>query len=311
MRIWSHIWYRVHSAGMALLMVILMAGLSSPAQPEREVLVIISSGAAAYAEAAESLQTVLEIAGVRTHTVESAEGAASIAKALAYSPAVVVAIGSTAVDAVRSLGYVGPLVATMVVESTLEHLQESSLSSAIVLDVAPNRALMRLKLLFPDRIRIALVRGPAMSQTKATSIRAEGERLGYQIQILDCPTPKVLLDKLKSLRGKCDFIWCFPDNSLYRGPIVSALILSALRQRLPLIGYSEGMVRAGALVGFFPDYGSIGRQTAEPTLALLGGRQVVRLQDPLQVMEAVNERVMRVLGDSISDVKSNALMVIK
>lgn len=302
----SKTWFRA-----ALLSALLLFGLSTEAQQTREVLVITSSGAAAYVQAGEGLQAVLTSAGVRTRTVDPAGGAAAISQALAYRPTVVVAIGSPAIDAVRSSGYVGPLVATMVMESALEDVHEGEFAAAVVLDVHPSQALVRLNALFPGRMRIALVRGPAMSQAKADSIRTEAARLGYQLQIVECPTPKVLLDKLSSLRGKHDFIWCFPDNSLYRGPIVSALILSALRQGLPLIGYSEGMVRAGALVGFYPDYQAIGRQAAEPTLALLGGRQFVRLQYPLTMPEAVNERVMRVLGVSASGIDSKALVVIK
>jgi ABC-type uncharacterized transport system substrate-binding protein len=63
-----------------------------------------------------------------------------------------------------------------------------------------------------------------------------------------------------------------------------------------VIGFSEGFVRAGATVGFYPDYADIGAQTAETVKRYLSDQEVSRVEAPRKMRMAVNDRVLRILG---------------
>jgi ABC-type uncharacterized transport system substrate-binding protein len=65
---------------------------------------------------------------------------------------------------------------------------------------------------------------------------------------------------------------------------------------LPLVGFSTGFVRAGALAGFQPDYREIGIQAAESALRFLEGAPLKARQEARVVRTIVNERAMRIFG---------------
>ena len=89
------------------------------------------------------------------------------------------------------------------------------------------------------------------------------------MSVVDCRSPKELLDQFAALEDSYELVWCLPDSTLYQPATVTPLILSSIRRKLPVIGFSLGFVNAGALAGFYPDYRDLGAQTAE---ACGGGR---------------------------------------
>jgi putative ABC transport system substrate-binding protein len=281
---------------LALVLVLLTRSLAGPPRPGAGVLVVTSPLARDYVEAVEGLRELLTAAGVASAEVAlgARESRSRLASALAGKPDLVVAVGSQAVEAVAMLDAEVPVVATMVLAAANGAGKRPA--AAITLEVPPEAVLRRLKQLYPARRRIAVLRGPALSDAAVAAIRAQARELDFKVRFVDCPGPKQLLEALGPLRGQADFLWCFPDSALYAGPVVSQLILDSIRLDLPLIGFSEGMVRAGALIGFFPDYRDVGRQTAEAVLRMLDGNPVPLQQHPRKTRVAVNERARRVLG---------------
>ena len=73
------------------------------------------------------------------------------------------------------------------------------------------------------------------------------------------------------MKGKVDFLLCFPDPDLYNPVTIKPLVMASLEGRLPLVGFSPAFVRAGAAAGIYPDYRETGRQTAEMAQRLLHG----------------------------------------
>ena len=76
-----------------------------------------------------------------------------------------------------------------------------------------------------------------------------------------------------------------------------------------MIGFSEGFVRAGATIGFYPDYADIGVQTAEAVKRYLSDQGASKLEAPRKIRLAVNERVLRILGIDRPNLTSDALVV--
>jgi ABC-type uncharacterized transport system substrate-binding protein len=74
------------------------------------------------------------------------------------------------------------------------------------------------------------------------------------------------------LQHRVDWVWTWPDATLYNAAGVKALLLSAVRSGTPVYGFSRPFVRSGALMGIGVEPESQGRQAAELTLA--------RLQNP-------------------------------
>jgi putative tryptophan/tyrosine transport system substrate-binding protein len=260
----------------------------------REVLVVSGSRAPAYEEAVSGLRTEMERTGaaVVVLEVDTPGGRERLPAMLARKPAAVVAVGTVAAAAVALVEHKVPSIVTMV----LSPAPGSKAVATITLEVAWEDVLNRLTTIYPGRTRIALIRGPALSEAKAREIESKGHKHGFRIQVIDCPGPKELVEAFGPLRGRFDFVWFLPDSALYQGPTVSALVLAGIRHRLPIIGFSEGLVKAGALIGFYPDYRDIGAQAGASAVRILDGRPPQPVQHPRTVKATVNERVTRVFG---------------
>jgi ABC-type uncharacterized transport system substrate-binding protein len=284
--------------GPILIVLIVLASIRCAAGllPPAVVLVASGSNVPAFDEAISGIRTALANsgAGVLVLSIDSA-GSVKLTENLRHKPRVVVAVGSAAWRRIVETGYDGPVILTMVLHSTNSETTGKPVGS-VTIDLPPSIVLARLSQLYPERKRIAIVRGPELPPALMADAENQSRKLGYQVHILDCQKPRELLDKVGALRGRVDFLLTFPDSTLYSGPVVSALILSGIRNGIPLVGFSEGMVRSGALIGFFADYQDIGVQTGESVLLCLSGQTIAKLQAPRRIKTAVNERVMRVLG---------------
>lgn len=69
-----------------------------------------------------------------------------------------------------------------------------------------------------------------------------------------------------------DVVWTCPDAAIYNVATVRSLLLTAIRQKTPVFGFSPALVRAGALVGVGIDPRAQAAQAAEITHRLLAGK---------------------------------------
>jgi putative tryptophan/tyrosine transport system substrate-binding protein len=127
------------------------------------------------------------------------------------------------------------------------------------------------------------------------AVVAKARQQGFTIEVLDCTKPDELLRSIPTLRDKIDFLLSRPDSHLFNSTTANPILLSALQNRLPLIGFSESFVRAGAAVGVYPNYRRAGRQTAAMAKRVMRGDS--RSIEPPKVIDvAVNGRVLSLLG---------------
>ena len=264
----------------------------------RSVVVLSSSGAPAYGEAVAGFRSTM--GGSASPEIFEMGGRDNdmLTRIQAAKPRLVVAIGSRASAAAASLDV--PVLSAMVMEAETGTEPAGSLPkrmvSRIPLDVPPRPALARLKRLFPERRRIAVIWGPAGNRHAQAEILSAAAVNGLTVKFVECGSPKEMLEAVPALSGVVDLVWCLPDRALYEPAPVQALILASIRARLPLIGFSTGFVKAGALAGFQADYGQIGVQAAEAALQFLAGAPLKVREDPRVVRTIVNERAVRIFG---------------
>jgi len=279
---------------------LLAVGMASGADGVRPVAVAVlsSSGVPAYRTAVEGLQNALRAQGVEPPVLfdlASENDPPTVERLRSANPRLVVSVGSGATAVAASLGI--PYFSTMLLpEEASPSIESKKPLTSVTLDVAPRSVFTRIRQLFPSRRRIGVIRGLGQLESKAEEIRSEAAALGLTVELVDCAGPKELLQAFQNLRTRADLVWCLPDRALYQPASVQALILESIRHGLPLVGFSEAFVRAGALVGFLPDYRDIGGQTAELVRAYQSGQTLGRTERPRTVRTMVNERVVRALG---------------
>ena len=269
---------------------LLAAAVAEPAPGS--VLVVAESGIAAYSDAVEGLTGGLGPGVARVVDVRGAGAARDLTRSLeARETRVVVAVGSRALAELRARRTLLPVVATMVLRGA-----EPEGAGQIDLDVPLGAQLAAVRGLLPRASRAGIIRNPDRSRYSSEALESQGRKEGYTLVVADCDGPGHLLKVVGSLKGKVDFLLCFPDPDLYNAATIQPLVLAAIEYRLPIVGFSPAFVRAGAAVGVYPDYRALGRQAAEMALRLERGESGWGEEYPSRLQVAVNQRVTRLLG---------------
>lgn len=265
------------------------AGLPAP---HAAVLVVGEPAVSAYSEAITGIGAALPPGSSRLLDVTAAGFDRDLAAALEDRELrAVIAVGSRALAEVRAKHTAVPVIASMMLRSDVE-----AGGRRVDLELPLAAQLQSMRTLWPRKLRVGIIRGPAQAREGADALEAVARKEGFAPIVVDCAGPAQLLKAVIALQGKVDFILCLPDGELYNPVTVKPLVLASLEHRLPLVGYSAAFVRAGAAAGLFPDYRDLGRQAAEMALAAVRGEERAWQESPRKIQAAVNQRVMRLLG---------------
>jgi ABC-type uncharacterized transport system substrate-binding protein len=256
------------------------------------VVVVTESGVPAYAEAVEGLTGSLGANLTRVVDLRAAGAASDLARSLeARETRVAVAVGVRALAELRARKTGVPVVAAMILRGP-----EIQGAGQINLDVPLGAQLSAVRALLPHALRVGLLRGPALAWIPPETLESQGRKEGYTVVVADCDGPVRLLKAVAWLKDKVDFLLCLPDPDLYNAVTIQPLVLAAIEDRLPIVGFSPGFVRAGAVAGVYPDYRAAGRQAGDMALRLQRGEASGGEEYPIRLRTAVNQRVMRLLG---------------
>jgi len=203
----------------------------------------------------------------------------------------VIAVGGDAFKAALRSHISAPIVATMVTRAELTEAGHRY-AGAVSVDISLRDVLASVRRLFPSRNRIGILRDTALD---SDAVLAKAREQGFRMEVLDCAKPAELLRSIPTLRNKIDFLLSRPDSHLFNSSTANPILLSALQNRLPLIGFSESFVRAGAAVGVYPDYRRAGVQTAVMAKRVMGGDSR-SIEAPKAISVAVNGRVLGLLA---------------
>ncbi len=270
--------------------VLLAAALAEPGSGS--VVVVAESGVPAYGEAVEGLTGGLGPGVARVVDLRGTDAAGDLKRSLeARETRVVVAVGSRALAELRARRTGLPVVATMVLRGA-----QPEGAGQIDLDVPLGAQLAAVRELLPRASRAGIIRNPERSRFSAEALESQGRKEGFVLVVADCDGPARLLKVVSSLKGKVDFLLCLPDPDLYNAATIQPLVLAAIEDRLPIVGFSPAFVRAGAAAGVYPDYRAVGRQAAEMAMRIARGEGAGGEEYPIRLHVAVNQRVTRLLG---------------
>jgi len=107
-----------------------------------------------------------------------------------------------------------------------------------------------------------------------------------------------LIAPLEAVLSDADVLLAVTDPQVFNRNTAQSLFLTSYRYRGPVLGYSQSLTRAGALLSLHSSPAQIGRQTAESVIAALQGSSV-RLpvpDHPTYFSISINEQVARSLG---------------
>lgn len=216
----------------------------------------------------------------------------------------IVTIGVRAVEAVAALPIRTPVLAAMVPRTWYLKTGKSLLAdsgrrdfSVIYVDQPFERQALLIRQALPDAERVGVLlsaRQAGLVAELEAALRPHGLRLVSAI----LTDEGRLLPALEGVLPDADLLLAIADPQVFNRSTAQSLFLTTYRYRVPVLGYSRSMTRAGALLSLHASPDQIGRQAAEMAISAVQGTsaQLPAPAYPAYFSISINDKVGRSLG---------------
>ena len=293
-------------------LVLLVATLSGRAEARSEIAIFESDDLPAYQAPAEAFRLALGLP-VTVHAFDGDRGQADeVAAALRDDPPpLIFALGAKAAwTAVRNFPEV-PVVYAMVLDPARYGIGGPRVTG-VAMSLPLDLMLAQYKLFLPDMDALGLI-VTSVGTSSATPAIEAATRSNLRIVTQEADTPRELRRAVSQLSHEVDALWLLPDPELLTPSNFRILQDAALRARLPMLGSSDAIVRAGALLCVNPSYQEVGREAARLARNILNAEADAPLPQPTvpqtprvvlnrDTLDALGRKIDPVLYDFVDEV---------
>lgn len=247
---------RYRAGGLLCLLFLLLTPSTGLANPDnRTIQVVLSKAGSVYQDFANRLSTNIDLSGrsVVVTVVTDLGKTSSADRPLLYIP-----VGVRALEAViQDRGNV-PVLAALVPRTTFEELIKNSdkdcrsgkSCSAMVLDQPIERQIRLIKAIFGETGKIGLLTTQGSEQlARKYADSARRHRMQAEKEVIE--TAEDLVPGLERLLKRSQYLLAIPDPVIFNTATLKHILLTAYRYRQPVIAFSPGYVRAGALAAVY------------------------------------------------------------
>ena len=188
-----------------------------------------------------------------------------------------------------------PLLAAMIPSMTYADLRalRQGETSAVYLDQPWDRQIDLLHAVMPQRKRIGVLYSASQD---IPALKSELSRHHDTLIAMHLGGKDTLSADLDEVLRESDVLLAVPDSEIYNANSIRNILLSSYRRGIPLVGFSEAYVRAGALCAIFSTPEQLALQTARVTVAYARTGKLPEAQFPSLYSIAVNRAVARTFG---------------
>lgn len=218
--------------------------------------------------------------------------------ALQGNPALIVAFGQQASSEALLVAPGRPQLHTLISERLhAEHVQRRHELSAIYMEQPLDRQFRFIRFLMPEKRRLGVLLSEQSMHFK-DRLTALADEYAFALHIETVSSGSEIGRQLHALNGKVDVLLSLPDPLIYNPRTLGTILLTSYRDNIPVIGFSAGMIKAGAVAGIYSSASSVGREAADTALDLLADHPPVSTH-PRLFEVAVNRRVAGALHQSL------------
>ncbi|MBI4517862.1 MAG: hypothetical protein HY699_18805 [Deltaproteobacteria bacterium] len=295
--------------GAIFLVGLLAAHLAAGAVPAR-VAIVKSNSLTPFDQASDAIMAILTADPLQPELLtfdlegERSNAVAVLAAVHRAAPRLVIAVGSLATAAVLDDPEPLPALFSMVLYPRPSGFLDRPARqiSGVSLDIPLELQFSYLRRLVPAARRVGVLYNAAETGAIIEAARTAAAAHGLELVASAVSEPAQAVSALGPLMERVEVIWAVADSHVFSPRTTPALMLAALRRRIPLIGLSTAHVRAGAVAALSVDYADVGVQTGEMALAVLRGASISALPPaaPRKVTLALNLQTAAHLGLSIA-----------
>lgn len=266
----------------------------------QDIVVLKSADVGAYNTAASSFQNIMtpEFELLEYDLQGDLAQGRKLGRKIRASPArLVVAIGLKAALAAKLEILDIPIISCMVLAPAKYDLTSDNMTS-IGLRIPIQRQFDMIQQLIPAVKRVGVLFDP--TKTGQTIQRANDLAKKHDLEIVSSPvsSPQDVSDRLRALLPDIDVLWLIPDSTVLTEDSLEFLLSTTLEARIPVVGFSSGLVRSGAFAGLYINYAKVGTQVAKLAKDILKGNRISQgiSLTPEHVSLAINKQIAEYLG---------------
>jgi putative ABC transport system substrate-binding protein len=242
--------------------------------------------------------------GVQSIGLAEPDGKARFESARAGAK-LVFAIGPDAARAAAN-GSNGLMLATLVPSLQAAGLPKDA--PVVPMFVSATRQARTLRAVLPAAKAVGLLYDPRASKALAAECEAAAAAVGLKLERAEVTSRAEVAEAMRALVGKVDALWLVPDPTVISADTFKLLMQITLASKLPVMGFTAGMAKAGALLAMEASHEEIGRHAAEAALRVLAGQPAAI--EGCDGALYLNAKVAEMVGVSLpDDVKGKAATV--
>jgi len=142
-----------------------------------------------------------------------------------------------------------------------------------VLDQPPNRQLALIKLVKPNTKNIGVIYSKKTSN-QVTLLEQTARHLSFNIKPF-LTNSDTLGFKINDMAKSSDVLLAFSDDVIYNPTTLPQILLTSYRYRTPVIGFSKGFIKAGAVAGVVSNLNQLATQLSEALLDFDDGQAII------------------------------------
>lgn len=229
----------------------------------QDLLIVLSSQAKPYVEAAQACETLLNESGVQTSRVDlSTLSSADINQ---ITDNVIAFGGRASAKLAAELPPTTQLFYAMTPQPIKIGLTKRPNTSGISTETNLKEQIMLIQAGSASIKRIGVLYRSSSANSTATIDAIKGVvPLDWEVVAIDLDAYNSESAGIKNLlKQSIDIVWTLPDPSTYNPSMIKALLLESLRKNVPVFGFSHSLVGAGATFGIGIDPDEQGVQVAK------------------------------------------------
>lgn len=261
-----------------------------------QTLLVLSDGSEAYERTATRIRE--RLARFSPELVVRSVAIKDASSSQLADATLVIAIGTQAASDIIDAYQPDQLICALLTHQTYSRLppmRPGAQRTAVFIDQPAERQIALVKAALPQIDRLALVFGDA-SESYATALGAASQQRGLEVKRARVSEAADLYNALRDVLDPYSALVAVPDTAVYNNFTIQNILLTAYRQRTPVIGFSPAYVRAGAVAAVYSTPEQVGDQVASVAIAALQGVRLPAPAYPTQFSVSTNTHVAHSLS---------------
>jgi putative ABC transport system substrate-binding protein len=174
-------------------------------------------------------------------------------------------------------------------------------ATGVSLDLLPETAFSKIKQIFPNVKKVGILYDPQKNKNIIEANKTAAKSAGLSLIVTPVLSEKDVPRAVSDLFDQIDLLWLIPDSTVLTPQSIAFILLSSLEHRLPIVTFSEDLVKMGATASISPDYKAVGETLGKLTQRVLKGEDVRKI--PLEYVKknrlTINKKTAQKIGIEI------------